>query len=382
MAAPGVLVVELQTGPANEAGGAATGPDSLDLAPAHWRVNAEAPLAISHGSAPHDEAAALAKSSPNLYPVTVRHKVYLRIAKALREGQQASILTPYGSTGFVFGKRSTFCESIKVNQVGYSRLATSRFANFGAWLGDAGGLRLPSAPGYEVVDEGSGRVILGAQGVYMKDDTAVTPASSGEHVYRLRLDAVPEGGPYFVAVPGCGRSRPFAVGDEASRKIAYVMARGMYHQRCGMALTAPYTRFTRALCHAQVADTRTPWVATPSISVPPAMAMAPIKGGHHDAGDFDRRPMHTIIPILMLSYFEAVPGHFIDRQYNIPESGNGIPDFLDEALWAVLGWENLQVSDPRDPQYGGVRAGTETNGHPAYGLHSAANDPGRYGTGA
>ncbi|QNA89014.1 hypothetical protein G4G28_11965 [Massilia sp. Dwa41.01b] len=232
-----------------------------------------------------------------------------------------------------------------------------------------------------MVDEGSGRVILGAQGVYMKDDTAVTPASSGEHVYRLRLDAVPEGGPYFVAVPGCGRSRPFAVGDEASRKIAYVMARGMYHQRCGMALTAPYTRFTRALCHAQVADTRTPWVATPSISVPPAMAMAPIKGGHHDAGDFDRRPMHTIIPILMLSYFEAVPGHFIDRQYNIPESGNGIPDFLDEALWAVLGWENLQVSDPRDPQYGGVRAGTETNGHPAYGLHSAANDPGRYGTG-
>ncbi|QNA89015.1 hypothetical protein G4G28_11970 [Massilia sp. Dwa41.01b] len=46
----------------------------------------------------------------------------------------------------MFGKRSTFCESIKVNQVGYSRLATSRFANFGAWLGDAGGCACRAHP--------------------------------------------------------------------------------------------------------------------------------------------------------------------------------------------------------------------------------------------
>ncbi|MDQ1924289.1 glycoside hydrolase family 9 protein [Massilia pseudoviolaceinigra] len=379
-AAPQVIVVELQTATTNEAGGTATRPDALDLALTRWTVNGQAPLGISRMSTPYDEQKALATTSPNLFPVTVRHKIYLRLDKPLAQGQPYTIATPYGATRLAFDNRATWCESIKVNQTGYSKLASSRFANFGAYLGNAGSLKLPAGSRYEVIDERSGRTVLGGEPQYIKDDTATASASSGEHVYRLRLDQLPEGGPYFVSVPGCGRSRSFAVGNDASRKIAYVLARGLYHQRCGTALKQPYTRHTREMCHATVADTRTPWVSTPKLSVPDNAVMHPLIGGHHDAGDFDRRPMHTIIPILMLSYFDAFPTHFVDRQYNIPESGNGIPDFVDEALWAVLSWENLQVMDSHDPQFGGVRAGTEMNRHPAYGVHSAASDPGRYGT--
>ena len=43
-------------------------------------------------------------------------------------------------------------------------------------------------------------------------------------------------------------------------------------------------------------------------------------------------------------------------QYLLPESGNGLPDFLDEALYSLPLWEGLQEQD------GGVRAGTETAG--------------------
>lgn len=379
-AAPGVIVVELQTDPRNEAGGSATTPDSLSLMLSQWRINGAPPLGMSRMSTPYDEHKAIATSSPNLFPVTVRHRIYLRTGQALAEGKSYVIATPYGTTTLAFSSRKTMCESVKVNQVGYSKLATSRYANFGAYLGNAGSPMLAAPPAYEVVDARSGVVAAKGQGVYIKDDTAPGAAASGEHVYRLGLNTVPDGGPYFVAVAGCGRSRSFVVGDEASRKIAYVSARGLYHQRCGMALEQPFTSYTRGVCHAQVADTRTPWVDKPVLSVPAGAVMKPIRGGHHDAGDFDRRPMHTIIPIVMLSYYETFPGHFIDGQYRIPESGNGIPDFVDEAMWAILSWENLQVSDQHDPQYGAVRAGTETDRHPAYGGHSAASDPARYGT--
>ncbi|SHH30268.1 glycoside hydrolase family 9 protein [Massilia sp. CF038] len=379
-AAPGVLMVELQTDKRNEAGGTASSADPLDLALAKWRINGAQVGAISRMSMPYDEERSLTASSPNLFPVTVRHRIYLRMSQALADGRPYAITTPYGNTALTFSSRSTLCESVKVNQVGYSKLATSRYANFGAFLGDAGAVKLSTAPAFEVIDARSGRVVTAGQGRYIKDDTGTGAAASGEHVYRLPLERVPEGGPYFVAVAGCGRSHPFLVGDAASREIAYVSTRGLYHQRCGMALDMPYTEHTRAVCHQRVADTRTPWVDKPVLTVPPNAAMHPIRGGHHDAGDFDRRPMHTIIPILMLSYYDAFPTHFIDRQYQIPESGNGIPDFVDEAMWAVLGWENLQVFDKQDPQYGGVRAGTETDRHPVYGVHSAANDPGRYGT--
>ncbi len=63
-----------------------------------------------------------------------------------------------------------------------------------------------------------------------------------------------------------------------------------------------------------------------------------------------------------LALYDAYPLRFAsDAAYNIPESGNGIPDLLDEALWGVQLYEFLQEDD------GGVRAGTETTKHPGYG---------------
>jgi endoglucanase len=76
----------------------------------------------------------------------------------------------------------------------------------------------------------------------------------------------------------------------------------------------------------------------------------------------------------MLNYYEAFEDHFIDNQYNIPESGNSIPDFLDETLWGVKIWEALQLdsTNSSDPsEYGGVMGGTETSQHPGYGTDRA-----------
>jgi endoglucanase len=55
------------------------------------------------------------------------------------------------------------------------------------------------------------------------------------------------------------------------------------------------------------------------------------------------------------------PENFIDGQLNIPESGNGIPDILDEAAW---GLKHLMAVQQKN---GGVGTWFETTGHPGPG---------------
>lgn len=376
-ATPDILVVSLVTGYTLD-----YGPTPLpDLDPTHWALDNLTPTAVHCAAMPWDEDKAIF-GSPNRYPIMMKYRVYLCLPQVLQEGRTYRLSTPYGSVFWMFDTHQTYCESIKVNQVGYNARATSRFANFGVYLGDGGSVLLPSLPPYQVVEEATGAVVFQGMGSYMGDDTLVSTSriSSGEYVYRLRLDSVPVGGPYYIRVPGCGRSRSFGIGDTYSQQLAATITRGLYHQRCGIALTSDCTAYTRPCCHAQVAETRTPWSSSGFISVPLTAPRRTISGGYHDAGDFDRRPYHTLISVLLLGYFDAFPGNFVDRQYNIPESGDGMPDFLSEALWSVRLWENLQVVDPNDPEVGGVCAGTETSGNAHYAIDSAANDRRAYGT--
>lgn len=375
-AAPGVVEVIVESPWLTES---STAP--LALTSSEWKVNGNQAIALSRYTIPYDELRK-ADLDPNQHEVKVRHRIYMDLGIAFVQGRSYGITTPYGDRTLIYDESVTVCEAIKVNQVGYNSRSTSRFANFGVYLGNGGSRTFDPAPRYKVIQEAGGLVVASGTGVYMGDDTAVDEhkVTSGEHVYRLSLNTVPEGGPYYVVVPGCGRSRSFGVGDDYSREIARVVTRGLYHQRCGIALEKAYTDHTRAVCHQEVADTRTPWTSSTFINVPDGTPRFPIAGGYHDAGDFDRRPFHMIIPILMLSYFEAFPEHFVDQQYNIPESGNGIPDFLDEAMWSLLVWDRLQITDPADPDYGGVRMGTETHRHPRYGSDSAASEGRVYGT--
>jgi len=82
-------------------------------------------------------------------------------------------------------------------------------------------------------------------------------------------------------------------------------------------------------------------------------------GGHHDAGDYNPRS-HIDVAKKLMNAYEIAPGKFLDKQLNIPEAGNGIPDILDEAQWALRLWIDLQDKD------GGVWGGTESNGDPNF----------------
>ncbi|MCB1135851.1 MAG: glycoside hydrolase family 9 protein, partial [Chlamydiia bacterium] len=69
------------------------------------------------------------------------------------------------------------------------------------------------------------------------------------------------------------------------------------------------------------------------------------QGGWHDAADWDRRTQHLTCVLDLLNAYEIAPQKFLDGQLNIPESGNGIPDILDEAEYGLRVWLKSQNAD-------------------------------------
>lgn len=362
--------------------------DSVRPMTSNWLVNNVSPESVGYSSTVIDEKKVEVVNGAELYPIKIRHTIYLSLSGELIENQLYNIISPYGNSSFTFREREIYCESIKVNQVGYAQGCSERYANFGIYRGTDGSELLTENHAFYVVDVESDNIVMQGTLSYWGEDTSYSVASSGEFVYRMNISDLPLGY-FYIVIEGMGRSYPFGIGMPYSRDILRTHVRGMYHQRCGIALEEPYTNYTRGECHQEVAFTKYAGNGSEGegfISVPADAVMHHVIGGYHDAGDFDRRVYHTTIPLLMLNFYEAFITHFTDNQYNIPESGNGIPDFLDEALWGVLIWENLQLdasNSNNSDEYGGVMGGTETSGHPTYGIDRADWENGgnqKYGT--
>eukprot|EP01137_Pigoraptor_chileana_P023740 Opistho-2@90552 len=293
--------------------------------------------------------------------VTVRHHIYLTLPGGahFEEGKQYIVnsFTRHGPAvaPLTFNAATTRCECIKANQVGYSSVTNQRrFAVLGIWNGQLGTRAFDRIPSFVVMRIADGTVVYEGIAEDPVDDTKAV-LGSGEIAYRLNLNRVPDGGPYKIVVPGVGSSHAFGVGVDYSRHIAYTELRGLYHQRCGVPLLQQNTEYHRGTCHnvVNITDAETGGFITDTSPV-----TRHVMGSWHDAGDFDRSHVHQFVIESLLVLYEAYAHLHLDAVNDIPESGNGIPDMLDEALFGVLFWEYMQDSD------GGVRAGTETSHHP------------------
>ena len=179
----------------------------------------------------------------------------------------------------------------------YSLGCTTRHALFATWLGTGGPRSFEgAAPAYEVFRESDGETVVRGTLTELGPD-----ASSGDHVYRIDLADVPEGGPYRVAVEGIGCSYPFGVGGEFSRRLAHQMFRAQFLQRCGCPATEPYVLREKP-CHTLIYDVDGP-IGEANIDVAGTETTMTVHGGYHDAGDADRRAYHVANPIVNLMIY-------------------------------------------------------------------------------
>lgn len=268
-----------------------------------------------------------------------------------------------------FSDRYLETPAIQLNQVGFNPRARQRWAYVSGWMGDGGALALTNFPALgEVLKEPENSseprpAILSGLPVAARSEL---DALTGAAVRQIDLATLPtnETARYRVRLPGVGVSWRTVVSEKAAFKIFYTVARGLFHNRWGGDLRPDLTEWSRPADHPFVfTNDSTNWFGTPGGGFPfepttPKVGLRPLAGGHHDAGDFDIRPFHTRVAQLLLRAYETDTNAFADSQFNLPESGNGIPDLLDEALWSLAAWEQLQEED------GGVRLGVESYRHP------------------
>ena len=171
---------------------------------------------------------------------------------------------------------------------------------------------------------------------------------SGENVGRADFTPLGTSGTYVVAVPGVGVSYPFVVGQRIHEPLVRLALRGYYYQRVSMPLLPRYAGiWARAEGHP---DTNVLVHASAATALRPAGTVIRSPGGWYDAGDYNKYIVNSgISTYTLLATYENFPVYCAHLCSNIPESGNGVPDILNEALWNIRWMLTMQ-----DPDDGGV----------------------------
>ncbi len=317
----------------------------------------------------------------------IGHYAYLNLPSPLLSGRTYTVTQKDGRAAtFTFDDRQTVSPALKTNQVGHLPDAPAKFAYLGAWVPTVGAVDFASLKAFEICREEDGQPVFSGDLVLRAKDSKTWGMSgaesySGEDLYQIDFSEFRNPGRYFVRVPGLGRSYPFQIAPDALGEAFFVAARGFFHQRCGIELKPEHTAWTRNACHTaplgtcQLVGSRGEWKLPDGRSATREIRHLDFNiirqtassektinawGGWHDAADYDKGKGHHIPVWDLLGLYEINPAAFTDGQLNLPESGNGIPDLLDEARFGIDHWKRAQQPD------GGVTGRIETFSHPQH----------------
>ena len=168
---------------------------------------------------------------------------------------------------------------------------------------------------------------------------AGTDAASGDHVRVADFSELTQEGIYYVQNELGERSHCFRIGQNVYQELQKDLTKALYYQRCGCALQEAHAGvYTHPECHMQTAVLWTD-----------RNAEKEVRGGWHDAGDYGRyiSPAAVAVGHLLYAYL-LFPESFGDS-LNIPESGNGMPDALNECRYE-LEWM-LKMQDEEGGAY-------------------------------
>lgn len=251
-------------------------------------------------------------------------------------------------------------EAIHINLLGYAVFAPKKYAYVYHWMGDGGALDLSAYQGrpFHLIRPGGREPVFTGKLTFRKSKTnpetgqkTDTPNANflGADVYECDFSAFNTPGEYYLHVEGIGFSEKLKIEPDAYRPAFQAVARALYHNRSGIALKMPFTEFERPAPHNpkltpgfadKLRYTKVRWQEWGSEGgdAKKLMAKSPgiltdTWGWYQDAGDWDSYETHLRVAQELLLVYEMKPKNFADGELNIPESGNGVPDIVDEAAW-------------------------------------------------
>jgi len=163
----------------------------------------------------------------------------------------------------------------------------------------------------------------------------VTHTQSGDRGWWFDFSTVNAPGSYYIYdVSNNVRSYAFDINEEVYSPVLKAAMRMFFYNRSNFAKQAPYAEpgFTDDIAfNNNLQDGNCRYIFDQNN----AATEKDLSGGWFDAGDFNKyvtfadRVMHDL-----LHAYQENPAIFTDN-FNIPESGNGIPDILDELKWEL-----------------------------------------------
>jgi len=163
-------------------------------------------------------------------------------------------------------------------------------------------------------------------------NNGATHDQSGDKGWWFDFSSVTQTGEYYIYdVANDERSSKFSINNNAYNDLLITASKVFYYNRCGIAKTTPYALngYTDAMSFNQ--DTQARDVHQQNN----AATAKDMSGGWFDAGDYNKYVTFAEAPVhdLLWAYTNN-PSVFGDN-WNIPESGNNIPDIIDELKWEL-----------------------------------------------
>lgn len=186
---------------------------------------------------------------------------------------------------------------------------------------------------YKVINVSTGVSVF--QGSPVAWNGGATHNQSGDKCWWFDFSTVTTPGSYYILdVSNNVKSYNFDINVDVYKTILKHAVRMLYYQRRGFAKTATYagTGWADGASHiGNLQDKKCRLYSDKNN----AATEKDLSGGWYDAGDLNKyTPWTAGYCYHLASAYRENPLAFTD-DYNIPESGNGIPDILDELKWGL-----------------------------------------------
>lgn len=201
---------------------------------------------------------------------------------------------------------------------------------------------LRGQPTWTIKDAASGDLAFAGVTAAAEEDVA-----SGDFVYRVDFSAFDVPGTYILSVDGVD-SQPFTIAENIYGQLKIDALRYFYLTRSGTPLEAEFAgeAYARPAGHVSDGDVTCFSGEAAGQTFEPCAYRLNAAGGWYDAGDYGKYVVNGGIALwTLLNTYERNPEGYADGALNLPESGNGVPDILDESRWQMEWMLSMQVPD-------------------------------------
>ncbi len=175
--------------------------------------------------------------------------------------------------------------------------------------------------------DADGKMVPVKKNIALKADEA-----SGDEVALVNLGELKAGRYTLESTEG---KRTLTVSEKPWKAVTNALIKGLYYQRCGCELKPEHAGiYSHPACH-----------TAPAADWEDRSVLRRVTGGWHDAGDYGKYVGPGAVTVGHMLYAWKLFPEGCGDDLNIPETGNGMPDILNEARYELEWMLQMQRSD-------------------------------------